>query len=306
MKTLLELLDDYLSSLKSLNYSPVTLKNYRSRLQQFISFLAEECHVLTPNVILTMHLEKWQKHLTDQKNPDGLPLKAVTLNKKISDTKGFLRFLAERGFVLASLIDHLKSLRAPKTLPGKTYSHRRLKNMLAKIDITTPKGYRDRTILELMYSSGLRGTELTTLNVHDIDFTAATALILGKGQKERLVPIGKTALHFLENYLKNVRARLLQATETQALFLGGKGDRISYDILLAKVVNRHCIDPQTGETPGTHVFRRSCATEMIKGNANLYHVKEILGHESLETVKHYTKLTITDLHKTHQKTHPRA
>ena len=137
-------------------------------------------------------------------------------------------------------------------------------------------------MLEVLYSTGIRVGELLGLNVTDVDLDNATAVVLGKGNKQRVVPIGKTALRLLESYLKAVRPFLLSRADEPALFLNHAGQRMPY-----------------------HTFRRSCTTELIRAGANLYHVKELLGHEDLETLKHYTKLTIEDLKATHARCHPR-
>lgn len=305
MTDLEQALQEYLRLQESLNFSVSTVKCARNDLKMFISFLAENYSIGSANSILQMHLLKWHQSVCEHRTREGLPLKAGSLNKRIERIRGFLRFLARNGQILPTCIDVLKSVRMPKLLPRKTYDHHTIRQIFEAIDISSAIGFRDRTILELMYSSGLRAVEVIALDIRDIDLDLATALINGKGQKQRLVPIGRTALKFLREYLSKKRILLLQQ-DSEILFPNGIGTRMSYRTLLTKVVNRHCKGPETGENPGTHIFRRSCATEMIRGGANLYHIKEILGHESLETIRHYTKLTITDLQQTHAKTHPRG
>jgi site-specific recombinase XerD len=159
-------------------------------------------------------------------------------------------------------------------------------------------------MLELLYSTGLRVSEMLGLNITDVDFTHATAIVLGKGNKQRVVPIGKTALRLTQSYLKAVRPFLVRDHGQVALFLDRFGKPMPYATFLRRV---HRYTAQAGldinVTP--HTFRRSCTTELIRGGANLYHVKELLGHETLDTLKHYAKLTINDLKATHHKCHPR-
>ena len=156
----------------------------------------------------------------------------------------------------------------------------------------------------MLYSTGIRVSELLGLNVRDVDLDNATAVVLGKGNKQRVVPIGKTALRLLESYLKAVRPFLLKKSDEQALFLNHAGERMPYHTV-RRIVQRQAEAAGLEIKVTPHTFRRSCTTELIRGGANLYHVKEILGHENLETLKHYTKLTIEDLKKTHAKCHPR-
>ena len=128
--------------------------------------------------------------------------------------------------------------------------------------------------------------------------------VFGKGSKERIVPIGKTALRFLETYMKAIRPFLLKDGEKKALFLNNSGTRLMR-YTLGLIVNKYYGEAKLDVKVTPHTFRRSCTTELIRSEANLYHVKELLGHESLSTVKHYAKLTITDLKRTHARCHPR-
>ena len=159
-------------------------------------------------------------------------------------------------------------------------------------------------MLELLYSSGIRSAELLGLNVDSIDFEHAVVKVLGKGRKERVVPVGATALRFLESYLSAVRASLRPQPQCRALFPDDGGHRMPYYTLRRIVL-------KTGEQAGlkepltAHMFRRSCTSELVRGNANIYHVSRMLGHESLETLQHYVRLNITDIQETHRKTHPR-
>jgi len=173
------------------------------------------------------------------------------------------------------------------------------------VPIGVPEGYRNRAMLEVLYSSGLRAAELLGLDLDDIDFDNATAIVTGKGNKQRVVPIGRTALRYLESYLKAVRPFLLRDPGERAVFLDQKGHRLRYNAL-AMIVRSCAIRAGLGDMHVTaHTFRRSCATELLRGGANMYHVKDLLGHATLNTLKHYAKLTITDLKKTHAKCHPR-
>jgi len=158
-------------------------------------------------------------------------------------------------------------------------------------------------MLEMLYSTGVRVGELLGLDVRDVDLTNATAVVLGKGRKQRVVPIGKTALRLLESYLKAVRPFLLQQGGEQALFLNQDGKRMPYHTF-RRILQRQATSAGLDITVTPHTYRRSCTTELIRSGANLYHVKELLGHQSLETLKHYTKLTIEDLKATHARCHP--
>ena len=150
----------------------------------------------------------------------------------------------------------------------------------------------------------MRAAELLALDVADVDLANATALVMGKGRKQRVVPLGKTALRLVTSYLRGVRPFLVRDAAERALWLTRDGKRLPYHTLL-KRLHAHADRLALPVTVTPHTFRRSCTTELIRGGANLWHVKELLGHEHLDTLQHYAKLTIADLMKTHAKCHPR-
>jgi len=229
-------------------------------------------------------------------------LKPSSINNQVAAVHGFLELAAKRGHVSPHLVDAISYVKKPQLLPTSVLEHKEVRALLAGIDTTTILGQRDRTILELLYSAGIRRAELLGLDLRDVDLGNAVVRVMGKGQKERMVPVGRTALRFLGSYIKAVRPVWKGSNQTEALFLSARGNRLS-ESALRSVVDRHCSTASVRVTP--HTFRRSCTTVMIRSNANLYHVKDMLGHESLETLKPYTKLTIQDLKKTHARCHPR-
>jgi len=304
MKTLHDMLSEYIEHLESLNYSKVTRKTAFYNNASFIRWLGTTHNVDTPQALRKAHLEGWQRHLFLRRSTKGMPLKPRSVNKKIESVKGMLKFLVRSGYVQRNTTDVLKYVKQPKVLPAGVLDNSEMKRFLGKIDTSGINGYRDRAILELMYSCGLRAGEIVNLNLGDVNFVHALAKVTGKGNKERMVPIGKTALRFLETYIKAVRSFMLLDGPKEALFINSKGKRLQYHTLRT-IVLQYAQKANLKEHITTHSFRRSCATEMIRGGANLYHVKDLLGHEDLQSLKHYTKLTINDLRKTHAKCHPR-
>ena len=303
-KTLYSLLDSYLERQESLNYSKVTRRTVYYNCLECLKWLEQTHGVNTADMIRKAHVEGWQKHLKTRRTGKGLPLKPRSVNKKIECVKGFFKYLVEFGFMQKKTADVLQYVKQPQVLPMGVLENRDMRKMLRKINTSSMTGYRDRTILELMYSCGLRAGEIVNLNVENIDFTHKLAKVRGKGNKERMVPVGKTAIRCLETYIKAVRPFMLLAGDEEALFLNSAGTRLQYHTLRLIIIE-HAGNVNLKEHITTHSFRRSCATELIRGGANLYHVKELLGHEDLQSLKHYTKLTITDLRKTHAKYHPR-
>lgn len=303
-KTLYDLLDEYLERLESLNYSPMTINGKYYSCINFIRHLEGTFNINTADSIRKNHLFAWQKHLDSVRTKEGTPLKSRALNKRIEGVRSFLKHLALKGYVLRTLIDAVSYVKEPKMLPSGIMTTMQTSKVLRQPDTNTLLGYRDRSVMELMYSSGLRAGEVISMHTGSVDFKNGTVKVMGKGKKERVVPVGKTALRYLETYLKAVRPFQLINGERQSFFINRRGDGFQYRPLL-DMVRKYCDLAKIDIHVTPHSFRRTCATELIRGNANIYHVKEILGHESLETMKYYTKLTITDLRKTHAECHPR-
>ena len=217
------------------------------------------------------------------------------------------------GHLQRVFLDALTLVKEPNLLPTSVLTHAQVKRLIAVIPTGNPCGYRDRAMMELLYSTGVRVAELLTLRMPDVDLNNATAVVMGKGRKQRVVPIGRTALRYLQTYLVAIRPFLAVSADgeggagnqtEQAVFLTRQGKPVHYLTFLRAIhayAKRASLDANV--TP--HTFRRSCATELLRAGANMYHVKELLGHENLNTLRHYARLTITDLKKTHEKCHPR-
>lgn len=303
-KTLYDLADEYAEYLEGLNYSEETIYAIRYEAGRFMNWLERTFQAKTASELRKSHLFAWQKYLTERRTAKGLPLKPKTINKTVASIRSFLKHLAKKGYILSSLLDAIVYVKEPKFLPLGVLSHAKVRKMLRKIDTSSPEENRNRTVLEILYSTGIRAGELVKLNVNDFDEKNGTLRVFGKGKKERIVPLGKTALRYLETYIKAVRPFMLKKGSASALFINYRGVRYKYMSVL-HLVHRAAAAVGIDEKVSPHTFRRSCTTELIRGGANLYHVKELLGHESLDTLKHYTKLTINDLRKTQEKCHPR-
>ena len=303
MKKLIDLLEEYLEWRRSLRKSPETIYKNKKGILHFIKWIERIYNVLTVDQIRREHLRAWQRYLSTKITGKGHPIQLSTINTYNESLKVMFRYLAKEGYIQHALIDEIHYVKAPQKLPGSVLTHAQMRKMLNKISTNDNTGYRDRAMMELQYSSGIRAGELLGLNIQDIDFKNRTMKVTGKGNKERVVPIGKTAIKHLETYMVAIRPWMKKDQNERAIFINIRGKRMHYRGLLERV---HLHAKRAGfENISTHTFRRSCTTELIRGGANMYHVKELLGHESLDTLKHYTKLTIIDLKKTHAKYHPR-
>ena len=303
MITLDVLKNEFTTWLESLNYAPRTIECYHDETVLFLRWLYVKHEITTSDMLMREHLLNWQKHLFFCRNQKKQPLSPKTINRKIASIRKFFEYLVLKGHLLKNMTDVLRLVKEPKLLPQGVMSHGKIKRVLSKIPTGDPIGYRNRTMLEMLYSTAIRARELLGLDVTSLDLKNATATVFGKGRKERVVPLGKTAMRYLKTYINGVRPFLLIDRNERALFISLRGSRLVYRSLLT-VVHKYCdVVKDVNVTP--HTFRRSCTTELIKGGANIYHVKDMLGHESLETLQPYINLTIIDLKKTHAKCHPR-
>lgn len=303
MNTFYDFLEQYLEWRRSLKMSPRTIAKNRHGIMLFIRWLETVCQLTGVDRIGKEHLHAWQRRLSSMTVKSGRPAKPQTINTYIENVKGWLGYLSTLGYIRKDIVHELKYVKIPSRLPGSVLTHAQMRKLLAKIPTGNMPGYRDRAMLELLYSSGIRAGELLGLDVEHVDFKNRTLIVTGKGDKQRVVPFGKTALRHLNTYVRAVRPFMLKDRSEKALFVNLKGTRLHYRCFL-DYVQAHA--QRAGfENITPHSFRRSCTTELIRGGANMYHVKEFLGHESLDTLKSYTRLTINDLKKTHEKCHPR-
>ena len=296
-------IDEYLLYLESISKKEKDRKNTYYSLRLFADFMySHDIHDVKK--LKVSHVHTWQLHQRERVTADGLPLMPNTINNNLAKLKNFLAYLYKRERIKLRLYEHIEFLKLPQLLPTSLLSDTEMNALLGTFDVSTTIGFRNKTITSLLYSSGLRVSELCQMNIESVKLAEGTALIYGKGDKERLVPIGLSALKLLESYVKAIRPLFMKSKQRDCLFYTYRGSRITVAAIQLMIKEASEKAGFTGITP--HSMRRSFATEMIKANANLYHVKEIMGHEDLRHLKRYVKLNIVDLKKTHKKFHPRG
>ena len=234
-------------------------------------------------------------------------LAITTQNTKVRHVKAFYKWLYDTGRSLTDPGKNLPVLKAPKSLPRNVPGASQVVKLLRVPNVTTPIGIRDRAMLELLYSSGLRAGELCKLTIYDLDTDKKTLRILqAKGRKDRIVPVGRVAIDWCDKYLKEVRPVLLPRGKPghgDKLFLTMFGGVMRSEYL--NQITQRCAKTAglpTGTTP--HSLRHACGTEMLKGGATVKHVQEMLGHADITTTQIYTHLAKADLQAVHRKTAP--
>ena len=202
----------------------------RLLLAGLLRWLAHACEVTTSDAIQPHHLETWQKHLAARTSARGFPLRPSSINSTIGTAKGFLIWLAEHGYVLKTLSAALKRVRNRNCFPAASSRTKRLLKLLRKIDLSTPEGYRNRTLAELLYTGGIRAAELLGLDLADVNLEYGTEQ-LRPGQRVQGACRSDRqdyARRYLETYIKAVRPFLLRDPGEQALFLAKTGHRLAY------------------------------------------------------------------------------
>ncbi len=297
-----EALAEYLRHLAlEKNASGHTVKSYREDLTQALEFFRTRANgrPLELSLLTTRLLRAYLAWLHEQKYAK------TTVARRLSAVRSWCRFLCRQGILTVNPADGLRAPRQERKLPH-FLAEEALVRLLAAPPADTPLGLRDRAILETLYSAGLRVSELTGLNLDDVDFDSGLATVRGKGKRERLALLGPQALEALQQW-RQQRDTLLggRARGQAAVFLNKNGSRLtsrSVGRLLEKYLAQAGIDPRTSP----HTLRHSFATHLLDRGADIRSVQELLGHRSLGTTQIYTHVTTTRLQESYHKAHPRA
>lgn len=305
MISLDQLIQQYADHLRSeRNVSPHTLRNYLSDLAQFRRFLGER--KLAPDDDDGVDLEKVDAHvvraflasLTRER-------KKSSVGRKLAALKGFFRYLVAAKRIGKDPLLLIHSPKPEKPLPT-FLSVDDAFQLLGGIKIKTGLDVRDRAVLEVFYSSGIRVGELVGLNWTDIDFQLGIVRVVGKGAKERIVPIGEVALEALRAYGEEQRKKWNFSCKGETpIFLNNRGQRITTRSV-ARIVEKHLQLAGIEIKMGPHGLRHSFATHLLNGGADLRAIQEMLGHASLSTTQRYTHLNLEQLTAVYDKAHPRA
>lgn len=298
-------LDRYLRRLEATGHAARTIRSRRDMLRLFAAY-ARQGGVKGPEGLAPALLSAYLVHRRETRNSRGQKDRPRTLNTHLLAVRQWLSYLAREGVVPPSLPAAIEYVKAPDTLPRDIPTDSEVTRMIRSCDTTRTTGFRDRAILEILYSTGMRRQEMIDLLVGDVDLAGGYVRIeQGKGGKGRVVPLGGPAGEWIRKYLLAIRPELVRGkSDPGNLFLTKSGRKLGGpDVLetVTKAARRAGVEKNV--TP--HALRRACATEMIRGSANPWHVKELLGHEDFRSLDVYARLTILDLKAAHRKYHPR-
>lgn len=296
------LVDEWLQFLETKGYTEQTIATNTWSLKTFLGWAADR-EITHPEQVKKPMLESYQRWLYRYRKDNGQPLGITTQRARLGALQRFFAWLCRRNLLHANPAADLELPRKrPRNLP-KALSLDEVNRILSLPDIADPLGVRDRAMLELFYATGVRRSELVGLDHEDLDRALGVLRVRGKGHKQRMVPLGSRATHWLLRYLDEVRPILATDLNEHALFLSGYGERFSASYV-GNWVRSQIKTAEIGRNGSCHLLRHSCATHMLEGGADIKIIQQLLGHARLDTTQIYTEVGIQTLRDVHSRTHP--
>jgi integrase/recombinase XerD len=295
MESLIQEFIDYLGHEKGLASN--TLESYSRDLKQYYGFLSGDTSASLENasqstiVAYLMYLRKQGKA-------------TATIARRLAALKAFYQFLVKENYVTSDPTDDLSSPKLERKLP-RVLTVDEVERLLNQPDLSTPSGKRDKAMLELLYATGIRVSELVNLNILDVDLKEGFVRCMGKGSKERVVPMGDIAVSALRAYLEGARSKLVADAKERAVFVNHHGKRLTRQGFW-KIVKKYATQAQIRKEITPHTLRHSFATHLLENGADIRAVQEMLGHADISTTQIYTHVTKDRLKDVYAKSHPRA
>src|SRR6056297_121646 len=276
--------------------------SYKNDLNRYLTFLARECKLNNLGGVTLHHIEQFLDELTE------LELSPSTIARNISSIRSFHEFAVVENFAEANPAELVDLPKKAGTLP-EVLSADEVMSIINEADRTNIAGIRDAAILETLYAIGMRVSELTGLELDNLFFEIGFIRVVGKGNKERLVPVGDHAQTSIEHYIEAARGQFLskkdRSKSANKLFLNQRGGPLSR-MSIWNIVNKYAKKAKVEKNVYPHIFRHSFATHLLEGGADLRAVQEMLGHSSIMTTEIYTHVDRSLLHQVHKEFHPRA
>lgn len=305
MNNFSEHITGFTGHLKVKNYSPRSIEAYSYHLQRFFEYLAENKITDIKRVSRDV-LKTYQLRITETGGKRGNRYTVGTISIKIRSVKRFFQYLEETNCILINPAENIKEPKKETRLPRVVLTESEARKILEQPNLSTMTGIRDRAILEVFYSTGVRLEELINLTIYDPDLQGGMLRVnKGKYAKDRVIPLGRHAVKFLKEYISHVRPTHTKTNKAiRTLFISRFGVPVSkqtVEIMVRQYTRQAGIQKRV--TP--HVFRHTFATELVRNGADITAVKKMLGHASLSATHIYTKVANRDVKKTHGKSHPR-
>ncbi len=292
-------LKEYLSVLSlEKNLSENTVSSYKNDISSFINFLSTK-NIDDPSEINYLDLIDFFRELNE------LGLSKTSAARYYSSLKGFFKYLFQSNYIKSNPIEKVETPKLSKNLPN-VLSFNEVEKILNQPNTNDKFGLRDKAILELFYACGVRISELLNLKISDLFFSEEMIRVLGKGSKERLIPIGESAINWITKYLQNSRPLLMKKLKSENfVFLNSRGTKLSR-MGVWKIVDRYVNEAGIKKEVHPHTFRHSFATHLLEGGADLRAVQEMLGHSDISTTQIYTHIDREYIKQVHKEYHPRG
>lgn len=299
------LLEEFIAWMSVRNTAEYTQYHRRACVARFIRW-ASERGIEDPVEVTRPILESYQKYLYYHRQKNGQPLTFRTQYSRLVPVRTWFRWLVRNHHILHNPASDLDMPKIEKRLPRAVLSEEEAERVMMQPDIREPLGMRDRAILETLYSTGIRRTELVHLKLYNLDRERGTLSIWqGKGKKDRIIPIGERAVAWVDKYLREARPQLVIEPDDGTVFVSVEGGAFHPD-RLSMLVREHVEQANLGKKGACHMFRHTMATLMLEGGADIRFIQEMLGHADLQSTQVYTQVSIRKLKQIHSVTHPGA
>jgi integrase/recombinase XerD len=299
------LMREHLNALGVRGYSEHTVRNRLVHIGYFIQW-AEERGLREAVEITRPVLERYQRYLFHYRKKNGEPLSFRSQHARLVPLRVWFKWMTRQNYILHNPASEIDLPRLGRTLPKNILSPQEIELVMVQPDLADPIGLRDRAILEVLYSCGLRRLEIINLKLFDLHLDRGLLVVRqGKGKKDRYVPIGERAIAWLEKYIREARPEIAIEPDDLTVFLTAQGEPFSRDHL-TWTVRVHIVAAKTGKVGACHLLRHCMATHMHENGADIRHIQAILGHEDIKTTQIYTHVAIRALQQVHAATHPAA
>jgi len=296
-------LKQFLESSAAGGLSPRTVEIRERMLTYFIHWCGER-NLDQPQDITRPILERYRRYLFHYRKQDGEPISFATQQQRLTPIKAFFKWLSQENYILYNPASELALPKVHRRLPKHILTAQEVEQILNQTTLHGDLGIRDRAIIETLYSTGIRRSELINLKLYDVDTKNGTLMVReGKGKKDRLLPLGERASLWINHYLEEIRLQLVTGTDDGTLFLHEYGEAFHKN-RLTDLVKKYIEQAGINKPGACHIFRHTMATLMLENGADIRFIQAMLGHSQLSTTEIYTQVSIKKLKQIHRLTHP--